>query len=179
MSNHVSLPYHLYVNVKNSFLGPNMPKGTTSAIWHAIHSREGQVLMCHVILETGAHWSGLPIHAISTSENFDFSHQKLMPWGCMGDELTTTRLSYLEGLKVDYFKENILGRHTGIVIDWKDGFSRYPQEHKPLSLVELDQGQFALIPNNFYLLDDKHFVNSSKKDETKHYLRNEKVYWEE
>jgi len=179
MSNHTSLPYHMYVNVENKFLGPNMPPGITQAIWHGIHSREGQVLMCHVILETGAHWSGLPLHAISMTNDFSILQKELMPWGCMGDEITSVRFSYLEGLRVNYFRKNLPGRHTGIVIDWKDGFSRYPQEHKPLSLIQLDRGQFALSPNNFYLLDDKHFVNSSKKDETKHYLRNEKVYWEE
>ena len=61
-----NLPYHLYVNVKNSFLGSDMPIGHTPAIWHAVYSRPGQLICCHVILQSGAHWSGLPLAAYIT-----------------------------------------------------------------------------------------------------------------
>lgn len=176
--NHTNLPYHLYVNVSNRFLGPNMPVGVTKAIWHGIHGREGQVLMCHLLLETGAHWSGMPLHALSETEDFTLCSNTLMPWGCMGKEISATKLSYLEGLSVHYFKENLFGRHTGILVDWIDGFSRYPQEHKPLSLITLEKGQFALVPNNYFLVSDSHFVNPQKKEEVKGYLRNESVFWE-
>ena len=66
-----NLPHHLYVNVKNSFLGNDMPIGHTPAIWHAVYSRIGQLICCHVVLQSGAHWSGLPLSALSTTEVFD------------------------------------------------------------------------------------------------------------
>ena len=70
------------------------------------------------------------------------------------------------------------GRHTGIMIDWNDGFSKYPQEHKPLSLINLSNGQFALLPNNYFLLHDDHFVDPAAKENLKHYKRGDTVYWE-
>lgn len=176
---HTDLPYHMYVNVDNRFLGPNMPEGTTPAIWHAVYCRPGQLLMAHVLLESGAHWSGLPLHAMSTSGAFAREPEELMPWYAMGDSIEATKLAYLEGLPCRTrlpFEEE--ARHTGIMIDWTDGFSRYPQEHKPLNLIELESGQFALLPNNFLVFRDKHFTREEAKDMLRHYRRGEELYWE-
>ena len=180
MSRHANLPFHLYVNVKNGFLGKDMPPGTTAGIWHGVYCRPGQILMCHVLLESGAHWTGLPIHALSTSVDFQYGSNELMPWAAMGEEMDVQHLKYLEGLTCRVTKPfDDSGRHTGIVIDWKDGFSRYPQEHKPLSLVELRGGQFALLPNNFLVFWDKHLMEeaANSKLNLKHYKRNDVQYW--
>ena len=98
----------------------------------------------------------------------------------MGDNLDIWHVRYLEGLTVSVLnpiKEK--GRHTGIMVDWSDGFSRYPQEHKPLSLICLVSGQFVLLPNNYFLLHDGHFVDEQSKENLKYYKRGEAVYWEE
>ena len=153
-----------------------MPKGTTNAIWHAVYGREYQVLLCHVLLETGAHWSGLPLQAISTTNDFSITHEMLMPWKCMGERMDVVLFDYLNGLKVTTKAGK--GRHTGVIIDWKDGYSKYPQEHKPLNLVALSSGQFSLSPNNYCLFEDSHFTSKEKKDELKLYLRGEETYWE-
>ena len=179
MSRHANLPHHLYVKVRNDFLGPNMPAGCTPAIWHGLYCRPGQLPMAHVLLESGAHWSGLPIHAISTG---DFTHDghELSPWGGMGENLDVWHARYLEGLTVNTLKPfKSRGRHTGIMVDWSDGFSRYPQEHKPLSLINLESGQFALLPNNYFILQDAHFVEESARENLKHYKRGDIVYWED
>jgi len=156
-----------------------MPEGTTRGIWHAIFCREYQVIMAHVMLESGAHWSGLPLHALSTKSNFTHSYDKLMPWASMGEELDVVYLKYMEGLDCKTHQPiESLGRHTGIMIDWKDGYSRYPSEHKPLNLLELECGQFVLFPNNYITYVDKHFTEPQRFDDLKHYRRGETVYWE-
>ena len=144
MSRHANLPFHLYVKVNNKHLGAEMPDGHTEAIWHGVFGRFNQVLSCHVLLESGAHWSGLPIQAISTKNNYSHSSNILMPWATMGEEIDCIHFKYLEGIECET-REVIKtpARHTGIIIDWKDGFSRYPQEHKPLNLIELENGQFS------------------------------------
>jgi hypothetical protein len=176
MSKHSSLPHHFYVNVDNTFLGPDMPKGFTPAIWHGVYGRPYQLLLCHVLLESGAHWSGLPLHAISTTTDFSISHDQLMPWKTMGENMDVVYLDYLEGL---ISKTKIGdGRHTGIIVDWKDGYSRYQQEHKPLNLIHLDSGQFALQPNNYCRFEDGHFTSKDYDDTLKYYRRGEDLYWE-
>lgn len=178
MGKNANLPFHLYVNVNNAFLGPDMV-GYTKGIWHGVYGREYQILLCHVLLETGAHWSGLPLHAISFTDSFFFGPDQLMPWHCMGEDIEVFYSTMLEGVKVESRKPiEMPGRHTGIIIDWKDGYSRYPQEHKPLNLIAFDQGQYALLPNNYLIFIEKHFVNPEKKWETKLYKRGETIYYE-
>jgi hypothetical protein len=85
----------------------------------------------------------------------------------------------LEGLQADTLRPfKAKGRHTGIIIDWTDGYSRYPQEHKPLNLIQLDSGQFALLPNNYVVYNDKHFVDEKARENLKFYKRGENIYWE-
>lgn len=178
MSRHANLPFHIYVNVDNRFLGEKMPSGYTPAIWHSVFCRANQVLMCHVLLESGANWTGLPIHAISTKKAFDFTSDDLMPWAAMGEDLDIFNVNYLEGIECKTIEPiESKGRHTGIMIDWKDGFSRYPQEHKPLNMIELENGQFAFFPNNFIVYNDKHFVNKDAQANFKYYKRGENIYW--
>ena len=176
---HISLPYHFYVLVDNKYLGPEVPPGFTEGILHGIFCKSGQLMLTHVQLETGAHWSGLPLHALrhkKVSEELS----SIQPWGCMGSEITATHFPYLEGLKGKTLKENLKFRHTGIVVDWNDGYSRYPQEHKPLSLIALEQGNFGLLPNNYFKIYDKHFTEDLEELNVnlKKYVRNDIVYWE-
>lgn len=179
MSKHIELPHHFYVNVNNYFLGPTMSSGVTKGIWWGCYSRMGQVIMCHVLLESGAHWSGIPIQQISTSDDFSKTGNDLMPWAAMGDDMDLIHNKYLEGLKVNTIQPFIgEGRHTGVIIDYKDGYSRYPQEHKPLNLISLSSGQFALLPNNFVIIEDLHFTDNAAKENLKHYKRNDKIFWE-
>jgi len=178
---HTNLPFHIYVWVNNKYLGPKMPEGYTYALWHGIHSREGQIPMAHVLLESGAHWSGLPLHAMSNFHGPDTwkekPHNDLIPWTAMGPNIEAWHAKYLEGLEVELFRYGWKGRHTGIIIDWTDGFDRYPQEHKPLNLVSLEDGQFALQPNNYCRFRDDHFIDETKFEQTKFYRRGEEVWW--
>jgi hypothetical protein len=97
----------------------------------------------------------------------------------MGTETVVWSSRYLHGLACEVHAPIAApGRHTGLVVDWADGFSRYPQEHKPLNLVLLDAGQFALLPNNYLTYKDEHFVDPDARASLKHYRRGETVYWE-
>jgi len=179
---HANLPYHIYIWVNNKYLGPSMPPGYTYGLWHGIHSRNGQIPMAHVLLETGAHWSGLPLQAISDFANGpkqweEKDHNKLIPWTAMGEHIEAWHADYLEGLEVEYYKEKWKGRHTGVIVDWCGGFDRHPQEHKPLNLVALFDGQYALIPNNYCKFKDDHFIKEELFSQAKNYRRNEKIWW--
>lgn len=176
-----NLPFHIYVWVNNKYLGPEMPDGYTYGLWHGIHSREGQIPMAHVLLESGAHWSGLPLHAMSNfqgpKEWVEKDYMKLCPWTAMGPSIEAFNAEYLEGLEVELFRYNWKGRHTGIIIDWDGRFDKHPQEHKPLNLISLDDGQFALQPNNYCKFKDDHFIKEEYFKETKYYRRGETIWW--
>ena len=187
MPRHANLPFHLYVHVCNTALGPNMPTGTTRGIWHAIYARPGQVVTGHVLLETGAEWAGVPLHKLGArAEAFErkalpgfCEPHDLQPWGAMGDHAEVVHMEYLEGLAMMGVsaERGFCGRHTGIVIDWADGFSRYPQEHKPLNLIERSDGRFLLFPNNYCRFMDFHFTSHKRDADLAKYRRGEDVYW--
>ena len=151
-----------------------MKPGKTSCILHGVYGRVGQLLLTHVILETGAHWSGIPLILLNGGDE----NSNLQPWGCMGEMITSSYLNYLDGIQVEPRFIKCKGRHTGMVIDWSDGFSRYPQEHKPLSLIALDDSRFCLLPNNYFTVSDKHFTSLDKTEELKQYHRGDKIYYE-
>jgi len=169
---HATLDRVFYVEVDNSHLGPNMPAGSTKGILHGVYGRAGQHLLTHVLLETGAHWSGIPLIALGT-ERPPMPDSRRQPWGCMGDEPHVSHLPYLEGLKARCYIGEC--RHTGIVIDWSGPWSVHPQEHKPLALLQDCGGGFLLLPNNYYTLEDSHFT---KGPPPKVYRRGETVWWE-
>ncbi len=187
MPRHTNLPFHLYVHVCNTALGPNMPAGTTRGIWHAIYARPGQIVMAHVLLETGAEWCGVPLHKLAHDPKaFErsplpgfYKPSHLQPWGAMGDHVEAIHLEYLEGINVmgTSAERGFCGRHTGIVIDWADGFSRYPQEHKPLNLIERSDGRYLLFPNNYCRFMDFHFTSHKRDADLAKYRRGEDVHW--
>lgn len=176
---HASLPHHFYVEVDNTYLGPQMPAGRTRALLHGVYGREGQALLTHLILETGAHWSGVPLTGLF-QEGGERVHplSDSQPWGCMGDDISASELPYLEGLRVRPRFLPSGGRHTGIIIDWDGAFSREPAEHKPLSLLALDDGGFALLPNNYFEISDPHFTKPDAGIK-RFYRRGETVWWED
>jgi hypothetical protein len=156
-----------------------MPAGTTRGIWHAVYARPGQLLLAHVLLESGAHWCGLPLQYLSTEPKIPVTPViDAEPWGAMGEHIEAVHIHYLEGLPVRSSGRAAAfsGRHTGIVIDWADGFSRYPAEHKPLNLIADATGGFRLLPNNYCLFTDRHFTRPST--DTRLYRRGDTVYWE-
>ena len=169
---HASLDRIQYVWVDNAQLGPSLPPGKTAAILHGVYGRPGQLLLTHLLLETGAHWSGIPLIALG-KELPPLPDARRQPWGNMGEEPEVSHLPYLEGLKARcYIGE---ARHTGVMVDWTGPFSHHPQEHKPLSLLVDSGGGFLLLPNNYFTLQDPHFT---KGPPPKGYKRGETVWWE-
>ena len=58
-----NLPKHLYLNVDTAFTHKH-PQGYMPAIWFAITSTPGRAWGCHVLLENGAIYRNLPLHAL-------------------------------------------------------------------------------------------------------------------
>jgi len=178
MSRHSNLPNILYVYVENKFLDKS--EGLTEAIWHGVFAREGEVLLTHLLLETGAHWTGVPLHGIHHKPNFiPKKSGVLQPWGNMGVNLDLTSLNHLEGIDVNYFKENLNGLSTGILVDWHDGFSKFPQQHKPLHLITMEDGNYYLLPNNYLRWNDPSFTNEKLWEKCKNYKRGTEVWFPE
>ena len=88
-------------------------------------------------------------------------------------------LPYLDGLQVKMVKGEAMGRSTGIVIDWSDGFSRHPEMHKPLHLLLMDSGLISLQPNNYLRWHDPSFVVKGTWEKTRSYRRGDALWYPE
>ena len=63
-SSSASLPRHYYVWVDSAFIREG-GAGFEPAVWFGLHSHPGRAWGCHVMLECGAFYRGLPPHAIA------------------------------------------------------------------------------------------------------------------
>lgn len=124
-------------------------------------------LFFHVHLKSGAKVMRLPISA--------FCHKKEAPkqklgdlqlWDCLSSDMECHRYSYF----IDYLAKVKLndgkvynGRYI-TTFDFKPegGFEETPDQHKDFNLIALDNGNFAIQPNNRILWEDEHFTGEIK-----------------
>lgn len=114
-------------------------------------ARPGEALGFHVLFENGGCFYGLPIHALCHKEDApdrELAHLEL--WDCFEREFSVHAFDLLKGLQVDVFLP--IGIFRGeylFTVDWiGSGFSSMPDERKQHHLIALDDGNFAVMPNN-------------------------------
>lgn len=160
----LSLPRHLYGFVRERFLYDGEPghEAMIPAVIHGISSTPSRSLGFHVLLENGARWSDLPLHALAHSRYAaDLPLEELSLWDAFGHEVTATAYEYLRDLEVKARLRS--GRvEAGVYVcsfDWiNSGFSLEPVQHKEIHLIALDNGNYALLPNYRLLFSDPSFT---------------------
>lgn len=158
------LPRHLYAYVRDEFLY-DCETGhgkTTPCVVHAVASVPGRVLAFHVLLNNGAHWSRVPIHGIVHDP--DAPHTlgvaDIQLWDCFGYDVEPVEFSYLREAPVDVrIGQGWMPARYVCSFDWKgNGFSESPDQHKVMHLLALENGCFALQPNNRCRFHESSFV---------------------
>ncbi len=97
----------------------------------------------------------------------------LDPWGCLGERVTVTEHQYLKNYEVGT-KLCVSGRYL-MTFDWlpQGHLEEDPEQQKSMNLLALENGRFALLPNNKCLFLDAHFTGER---EWPRYRRNTE-YW--
>lgn len=144
-------------------------------IWCSVKSIRGEAFRFETYLpEYGALYDKLPISA--------FAHRPIAPalplhvlqiWDCLGYHVEVIEKPLLTGLRTDvYCKDQAM--RGGVYMFTLDGaqpdpripdftFSQTPDEHKSYNLIRLDNGQFALQPNNRCLFYDNALAHAELK----------------
>jgi hypothetical protein len=134
-------------------------------VWVSVKSIRGQAFRFETYLpQYGALYDKLPISAFYTpdwghiDDDTDLPLDILQIWDCMSYHIEVVDKPFLKGLRAEFYGKD-RKFHRGeymLTIDSCNPdpripdftFSETPEEHKSFNLLRLDNGQFALQPNN-------------------------------
>ena len=157
-----NLPKHLYTNVDTAFTH-KQPQGYMPAIWFAITSTPGRAWGCHVLLENGAIYRNLPLHALHFKPDTQLSKwplEQAQRWDCYGWNFETIEYTYLRGQRclVDCEDdEKHHGTYLFTAAPFDDGFSNDPEQNKEFLFIQLDNGRVTAQPTNKVMILDESF----------------------
>lgn len=144
-------------------------------------SSPGRALLFHVMTEGGAQRANVPISALVHRDDApDISLDFLQLWDCFGSKINVICFDYLlhKRCKVIMKDKSIEWGSYMMTFDWEDNvYSNTPQDYKNAHLIKLDNGCFALQPNNRILWKDSNFITKpiNEKDIPK-YKVDKKVF---
>ncbi len=172
-----SLPKHQYVRVDTVFTHRE-PCGHAPAVWFGLVSLPGRMWGCNVLLESGALYRGLPLHALSHGNRADdWDAGQAQRWDCYGTDWSGHEYSYLRALRVRARcgKGEFNGEYLFTVVPANDAFSEVPEQAKEFTFVKLENGRFTVQPTDHLLFEERSFT-VDQGEWPKGYKRQNEVY---
>lgn len=139
----------------------------------AVASLKGRSPLFHFLMEDGGIWWRMPINAFCTKPGIkEEPIYNLVLWNCFSSHIAVNKFENLSNLRMSYIdreKTKVSGKYLftldhhnpdSNVLD--DGYSESPGQHKCFHVIERDDGNFALQPNNRVRVQEPSFV--TKKD---------------
>jgi hypothetical protein len=134
----------------------------------------GKVPLFHFMMEDGGIWWRMPISAFCSKS--DAPKQELIDlvlWDSFSYYPSVTVFEVLKNKKIEYtsrHKEKFTGTYL-FTLDWASGdpnntdhgFSEKPGQHKCGHVIHLDNGNYAIQPNNRIIVRDPSFTASYGK----------------
>jgi hypothetical protein len=119
----------------------------------------GSVVLFQVLLETGILRDKLPIHALTqTPCDPDIPFHYLQLWNCFSANVSIVEIQFLSGLRVDVLLKDGTWAEGNYMwtFQWGSDLTHGcdhslavdPSEHKSSHLIALENGAFAIQPNN-------------------------------
>ena len=153
-----ALPQHQYVSVDSQFCARG-PRRWLSAVWFGLVSYPGRAWGCHVMLECGAFYRGLPPHAISFSADpacTDWTLPQAQIWDCYGD-FSLLIYDYLDGLRVKT-KAGETGEYLFTAVPQGDAFTHEPSQGKEFMFIRTNRDRLTIVPTNNLLFEERSFT---------------------
>jgi hypothetical protein len=156
-----NLPHHIYCWVDSSFIRKDAKPNTYEpCIWFALHAKAGHSWGCHVMLECGAVWRGVPPHALAFTpdpeKNWHLKDTQI--WDCYGDQFSVLIYSYLHSQQAEIRRSGLFGQYLFTVIPMYDGYSQHPSQSKEFMFIQLDNGRLTIMPTNELRFHDKSYT---------------------
>jgi len=133
----------------------------------AARSIPARALTFHVMLENGAQRANVPINVlVHKKDNPALRLDLLQLWDCFGSDINVITFDYLINKRCELIlkdKSTAWGTYM-MTFDWENNsYSDTPQDYKNGHLIKLDNGHYAIQPNNRILWRDSNFINEPLK----------------
>lgn len=152
-----SLPHHQYVWVDQSFIREG-GSGWEPAVWFGLHSHPGRAWGCHVMLECGAVYRGLPPHALAFGDKPDeWTLPQAQMWDCYGTQFSLLRYTFLTGLQARA-TNGILCDYLFTAVPLGDGYSEHSSQSKEFMFTRTKGERLLILPTNKLRFIDKSFT---------------------
>lgn len=129
----------------------------------AVASIPGQTPLFHFTCPDGGIWWRMPIHAFCWKPCPARPLTDLVLWDAFSYHITCFTAELLKNKLIDVTgrdKQTERGRYL-FTLDWfGDGFAEVPGQHKSGHVIRLDDGNFAIQPNNRIRLFDPNFTTN-------------------
>lgn len=128
----------------------------------AARSVPSRALTFHVMTESGAQRANVPINALVHKKDYEKMRlDELQLWDCFGYKITCITFDYLINKRCKVMLKNkseVWGSYM-MTFDWENNpYSDTPNDYKNAHFIKLDNGNFALQPNNRILWRDSNFI---------------------
>lgn len=130
----------------------------------------GQTPLFHFLAEDGGIWWRMPLHAFCHKPGAKpLPLHEIALWDSFSYVPTVTRFSLLLNKRMSYKSRSGVERtgHYLMTIDWcspdGSGFAETPGQHKCGHLIALDDGNYALQPNNRVHLFEPSYTTQYRK----------------
>lgn len=156
-----NIPHHIYCWVESYFIRKDVkPNVFEPCIWFGLHSKPGHAWGCHVMLECGAIYRGVPPHALAFNtipdQNWKLYDSQI--WDCYGDQFSVIKYDYLCNQRIEIKHNNLLGRYLFTAIPMNDSYTEHPSQSKEFMFIQLDNGRLAIMPTNEMRVHDKSYT---------------------
>ena len=174
----VDLPEFIHCKVNLNPITGFKKTGFEDCYIFAVTCIPGRTPLFTAHLQSGAVFSRLPLWMFRhgpTEDIHPFSSETV-PWSCIGEKVCAVKHAYLKDYEVQVRLDSkeILGRYL-MTLDYFGGnFSEDPEQHKTHNIIELVDGTYAAVPNNYCRFLDSHYTLNGCS--TKHYRRSS-IYW--
>jgi hypothetical protein len=124
-----------------------------------VSSVQNRSPLFHFLMEDGAMWWRMPISAFCSREDSpEVDLHNLVLWNSFSPHVSITQFANLRNMRMLYRDRNgaeISGRYL-MTLDWHNpdanvldtGYSESPDQHKCGHLIEREDGNYAIQPNN-------------------------------
>jgi hypothetical protein len=158
-------------------------EGLEEAYAFAVQSWPGRALAFHVMLKSGAHYRGVPIHALALEQDAPLrAIGELQLWDCFTYHPVVHCYSYLrEHEAICLTRSGKMGGRYLFTVDWLPdhtgpGFTHLPEQNKCGHVLALDDGNLCCLPTNRIAWVDGYFIGRNPTPQAQKYTVQEDVW---